>query len=126
MKFSLKKVATTLGAGATISMLMAQGAMAAIDTIPSLSPTEGTSLKLSDVIKNGVNIFLWVVGLLAVLYLIYGGVLYITAGGDAEKANKGRTAITNAIIGIVIVMLALVIFSTAVNLGSGGTGDIQF
>lgn len=48
-------------------------------------------------------------GIIAVIYLIYGGILYITAGGDAEKATKGRTALVNAIIGIVIITLAIVI-----------------
>lgn len=48
-------------------------------------------------------------GVIAVIYLIYGGILYITAGGDAEKATKGRTALVNAIIGIVIITLAIVI-----------------
>lgn len=50
-----------------------------------------------------------VAGIIAVFYLIYGGILYITAGGDAEKATKGRTAVINAIIGIAVILLALAI-----------------
>lgn len=46
---------------------------------------------------------------LAVVYLIYGGIMYITAGGDAEKATKGRTAVVNAIIGIIIIVFSYVI-----------------
>lgn len=60
------------------------------------------------------RILTWVLffaGAIAVIYLVYGGLLYITAGGDAEKATKGRTAVINAIIGIVIILLALVIVS---------------
>ncbi len=56
-----------------------------------------------------VNFLLLLAGIIAVVYLVYGGLLYITAGGDAEKATKGRTALINAVIGIVIILLALVI-----------------
>jgi hypothetical protein len=124
MKFSIRKVVTTLGAGAAMSLLMAQSAMAQLgrSDIKAIQPERG-SVNLIDVIMKGLNLFLWVVGLLAVIYLIYGGVLYITAGGDAEKANKGRTAITNAVIGIVIVVLALVIFNFAVSIPTGEAGS---
>ena len=72
--------------------------------------TEGEA-DLSDLVGKIVNIVFAILGVLAVAYLIYGGVLYITAGGDAEKAAKGRTAITNAIIGIIIILLAVAIYS---------------
>ncbi len=122
MKFSLRKVATTVGTGATMSMLMVQSAAAqasSINNIQGITPIGGTT-GIKDYIYSFINIFLWVIGLLAVIYLIYGGVLYITAGGDAEKASKGRTAITNAIIGIVIVVLALVIYNTVINTAETG------
>ena len=76
--------------------------------------------KPGDVIDGVVNIFLWIIGLLAIIYLIWGGMMYVTAGGDAEKAGKGRTAITNAIIGIIIVALAIVIYRAVVGGISGG------
>ena len=53
--------------------------------------------------------FLAFAGAIAVIYLIYGGILYITAGGDSEKATKGRTALVNAVIGVIIIGLALAI-----------------
>ncbi len=75
--------------------------------IPIINPVRGDDL--IDKVFDGVNIFLLFAGILAAIYLIYGGVLYITAGGDAEKATKGRTAVINAIIGIVIILLSLVV-----------------
>lgn len=81
----------------------------AIELPATLSPKSGSDL--TGIIKTGINLFLWVAGILAVIYLIYGGVLYITAGGDAEKATKGRTALINAIIGVVIILLSLVILN---------------
>jgi len=68
-----------------------------------------------------VNWIMLVAGLIAVIYLIYGGILYITAGGDAEKATKGRTAVINAVIGIIIILLALVIVNWVSNFASTGS-----
>ena len=120
MILSPKKLLTGIGAGATVGLLFAQSALAdPADLGPgvgNINPVkilgqEGDEKTLWLIIGQIVNIILIVVGVLAVLFLIYGGILYLTAGGDAEKAAKGRTAITNAIIGIVIIMLALAIYN---------------
>lgn len=79
----------------------------------------------SAVINQIVTAFLWVMGLVAIIYLIWGGMMYITAGGDAEKAGKGRVAITNAIVGIIIVALALVIYRAVVGGLLGGAPGLQ-
>jgi len=59
------------------------------------------------------RIVLWVLaiaGMIAVLFLIYGGFLYLTAGGDAERVTKAKTTIINAVIGIIVIALAFAIF----------------
>jgi hypothetical protein len=76
---------------------------------------------LRDSITNIVNFALAIVGIIAVIYLLWGGITYITAGGDAEKAGKGRIAITNAIIGIIIIMLSFVIYRAVVSGAGSGT-----
>jgi hypothetical protein len=48
---------------------------------------------------------------IAVVYLIWAGYQYITAGGDPEKATKAKTAIINAIIGIVVIILSYAILN---------------
>ncbi len=68
-----------------------------------------SNLGFITIATRAVNFLLILAGIIAVIYLVYGGLLYITAGGDAEKATKGRTALINAVIGIVIILLALVI-----------------
>ncbi|MBL8029735.1 MAG: hypothetical protein JNN11_00615 [Candidatus Doudnabacteria bacterium] len=65
---------------------------------------------------------LYFAGIIAVIVIVWGGYLYITSAGNEEQAEKGQKAMTNAIIGVVIVIMALVIvrvISTAV-----GTGNI--
>jgi hypothetical protein len=91
-----------------------------VGTIPI--PSGGN---LSDLIYRIINIALGAIGLVAVVYLIWGGVTYITAGGDAEKAGKGRVAITNAVIGILIVISALVIYNAVISAGRGQVNDFN-
>lgn len=64
-----------------------------------------------------IPVILTIVGVLAVLYLIYSGILYITAGGNADRVKAARTGIINAIIGIIVVMAAFFIVRFAVSVG---------
>lgn len=76
--------------------------------IPIIIPnaaTNGTAI-LTNTAVTVINLILLIAGILAVIYLIWSGVLYITAGGDTGKADKGRTGIVNAIIGLVIISAA--------------------
>ncbi len=49
------------------------------------------------------------IGILAVVYLIIGGVQYITAGGDDSKTEKANKTIINALVGLAIVLLSGVV-----------------
>lgn len=58
------------------------------------------------------NIITWALfmgGAVAVVYIIYGGFTYITSAGDSEKAEQGKSALTNAIIGVILISMSLVI-----------------
>lgn len=56
---------------------------------------------------------------LAVILLIAGGIGYMTAGGNPEKADKAKKLMINAIIGIVIVFAAIFILDLVAGLLSG-------
>ena len=56
---------------------------------------------------------------LAVILLIAGGIQYMTAGGNPEKADKAKKLMINAIIGIVIVFAAIFILDLVSGLLSG-------
>jgi hypothetical protein len=45
-------------------------------------------------------------GVVAVLFLIVGGFFYLTSAGNEEQAEKGQKILTNAIIGLVVIVLA--------------------
>lgn len=67
---------------------------------------------IRSIIARGIDGFLMIAGAIAVIYLVYGGILYMTAGGNSEQATKGKTAIINAIIGITIIFVAFIIVRT--------------
>ncbi len=54
-----------------------------------------------------IQFALLVGGIIAFLFVLYGGFVYLTAGGDAARAGTGRTIIINALIGIIIIFLSL-------------------
>jgi uncharacterized membrane protein len=58
----------------------------------------------------GVARFLtFIIGALAVLFLVYGGFLYVTDPGTGDGATKGKTIIINAVIGLIIAIVAYTI-----------------
>jgi len=63
---------------------------------------------------------------LAIVALIYGGFMWITAGGDPGKVTKGRKAIEYAVYGMIFAFGAWLIVDTVLKgLLSGGLGKIQ-
>jgi hypothetical protein len=53
-----------------------------------------------------VDIAFRVAALAAVGYVIYGGVQFVTAQGESDKTKKARQTVINALIGLVIALLA--------------------
>lgn len=77
----------------------------------------------SGVIMDLILIALWITGTLSVLFVIIGGIRYVTAHGNEEQAEAAKKTILHAIIGVVIVVLSFVIVRVITNaliLGSFG------
>lgn len=76
---------------------------------------------------SGLLTFVMVIAtLLVFMYLIWGGIEWITSGGDKGKAETARGKITSAIIGLVIVAASYAILTLALNfLGfEGGLNEV--
>ncbi|GEM_PF-505582 len=56
------------------------------------------------IISNVVNAVLAASGILFMCLLVYGGVVYLTAGGDETKVKSAKGSISSAVIGLVIVL----------------------
>ncbi len=68
------------------------------------------SFKIADlslIALAAVDIGLRIAGLVAVGYIVYGGVQFVTAQGEADKTKKARQTIINALIGLVIALISI-------------------
>ena len=60
----------------------------------------------SDMLTNIMNIVITIGVIAVLLYLIWGGIEWITSGGDKGKTESARNKITSAVIGLVILVSA--------------------
>lgn len=67
------------------------------------------SAKLLDLIFAVIGYLLLLAGVIAVGMLVIGGFFWMTAAGNEEQAEKGKKTLTNAIIGLVVVIMAYAI-----------------
>jgi len=66
----------------------------------------GLSNKLSQVLSNVIGFITLVAAIAFIFYFMIGTINWITSAGDATKAQKARTIIMNALIGLVIAVIA--------------------
>lgn len=64
---------------------------------------------LPNVIVNILNGVIAVAGVIAVVFVIVGGVQYMTSSGDANKVKKAKDTILYAIIGLIVCVLSFAI-----------------
>lgn len=69
----------------------------------------GANEVFSNTVIGIINGVLGIIGLVAVIFIIYGGFLYLTSAGDASKVKKGRDSILYAVIGLIIVGIAFAV-----------------
>lgn len=87
-------------------------------------PTLTENKSAREFIQTIVNYALSFLGLIAVVIVIYGGVLYVLSRGDEEMTGKGKKAISYAAIGIIIILGSYALVNTLLRAGGGDTtGD---
>ena len=79
-------------------------------------PGTGTSSNFQTLLVAILNSIIGIVGLVAVVFVIIGGVQYITSSGDAGKVKKAKDAILYASIGIAICALAFAIVNWVISI----------
>ena len=79
-----------------------------LSTEPCDAQAEGATGadKVNGLITTVINIFSLVVGIVAVIMIIVGGLKYITSGGDSGNVTGAKNTILYAVIGLVVVALA--------------------
>lgn len=112
-------LAKVIDIGATVDDINKKtGAQSAV-TNSSAAP------KIKNIFWNIELAALWLVGIAAVMTIIYGGLLYITAGGDSEKAEKGKKVIIGAVIAIIIIATSLIAYNLIPDLLQSGVSALK-
>ncbi|MDP3244631.1 MAG: pilin [bacterium] len=70
-----------------------------------------TDADLPEVIGRIINIVLGFLGIVAVVMIIIGGFIWMTAAGNEEKVEKAKQLLTAGLIGLVIILSAYAIAS---------------
>jgi len=77
----------------------------------------------SGIVSGILTILLIIAIIIAVFFLIYGGIRWITSGGDKQAVESARNHIVAAIIGLIIALLAFFIINIV--LGLLGLGSLS-
>ena len=92
-----------------------------ITTLAKTSITEvGTDNSFSSDLQGILNAIVGVLGLVAVVVIIIGGVTYMTSSGDASKVKKAKDTILYGIIGLIVAALAFAVVNFVITGIIGG------
>lgn len=75
-------------------------------------------LKPSAYLRTAANLLFATAGIVSFFFLLWGGIQWVTAGGDKEGTEKARKKVTNALIGLAVTFSAyalLTIIATLFN-----------
>lgn len=115
-----------------VSTLLVAGMMAGLTVLPlattaSAQVSDGFDAVATDeikdksiggsggVVQSAVNILLWVVGILAVVMIIWSGLRYIWSNGDSSKIASAKNTLIYSIVGLVVAILAYAIVNFVYN-----------
>lgn len=117
----LLSFAPTVFAQAAGTTVGGTGALSESDLPDVVKGLSGGSGSIRELALRIVNFFLLFLGLVAVIMVIYGGILYVTAAGKEDQVGTAKKVILYAIIGIVIIALSFALVNTVLKAGTGET-----
>ena len=122
---NLRRIAATIGASLALALIpvavpaayaatdnpdingnLACGSNLSVQTNNCTGDLSTGTDQIQRIVTMVINIFSVVVGIVAVIMIIYGGFKYITSGGDSGNITSAKNTIVYAIIGLVVVALA--------------------
>jgi hypothetical protein len=128
------RVSAAASAGFVYLSLAAPGfAQVNIDPCPK-GETEGTDFSvlcdlsannIGTVISSVVTVLLIAAAIIALFFLIWGGIKWILSGGDKVKVDEARKTIIASIIGLIVALLAFFIITIVLGLFDLSLTDLK-
>ena len=85
------------------------------DGVKDIGGGEADSKGLTDMIKTIVNVLLFLLGAIAVIMIIFGGIKYTTSNGDSSQVTSAKNTILYAVVGLVVAILAYAIVNFVIS-----------
>lgn len=106
---TLARVAAAATAALWPAVTFAQG-------LSGIQPFQGTAQSnLPTAVTTIINVLLILAGLAAGVFLILGGVQFITSGSDEGAQEKAKNRILYAVIGLIVIGLAAAVVNFVIN-----------
>ncbi len=109
IKIVILALAMLIGVGVVAPVVSHAAPKDSIQNGVNLVSDGGPSTSLNVQIKNVVNVMLFVLGALAVIMIIVGGIRYVISAGDSSKVTAAKNTIVYAVVGLVVAILAFAI-----------------
>ncbi len=97
-----------------------------------LAYAEQTGLPTTDIrliIANIIRVALGLLGIIAVVIIIYGGWLWMSAGGNEDQIAKAKKTLLNGAVGLIIILSAysiVLLVMRLLGISDGGSGEQQY
>jgi hypothetical protein len=79
----------------------------------------GGKTGIGQIILDAASFLTYLVGAISVLFLVYGGFLYVTDTGDDASNKKAKKILVNAVVGLIIAIVAGTIVAVVGNIVQG-------
>jgi hypothetical protein len=100
-------IAVLFAMAISVTPALAQGLGDALNSLGNFQAESGLpQADLYQTVGRIINILLGLIGLILVVLIVYAGFLWMTSQGDSKKVDTAKGIITNAIIGLLVTLLA--------------------
>lgn len=73
------------------------------------------------IFKTVTNVLLFIIGAIAVIMLVIGGIRYTTSNGQSDQVTAAKNTILYAVVGIIVAILAYAVVNFVIDSFSGST-----
>ena len=100
-----------LGVGGAVVSQTVPALASGVDNVQKYTTeaNDGNTTDVMPMVQIIINVILGLIGLLAVVMIIIGGIMYTTSQGDPAKVKTAKDIILYSIIGLVVALLAFAV-----------------
>ena len=74
------------------------------------------TMELGDIINRVINVLLFLVGALSVVFIIVAGIYFSISNGNAEQVKRAKNTMTYAVIGLIVSILSYAIVNFVITI----------